>query len=100
IFCSNPGISCPGRFSVPADPAPLVLRDLAKSYGQRTVLGGIGLELKAGDYVAIMGESGVGKSPLLNLIAGLDRPDAGTIEIAGRNLAPLSADELPPWRAK
>ncbi|MBS1188218.1 MAG: h16 [Rhodocyclaceae bacterium] len=74
--------------------SPLILRDLAKSYGQRTVLAGIGLELEAGEYVAIMGESGVGKSTLLNLVAGLDRPDAGTIRVAGTDLAGLDDEGL------
>jgi putative ABC transport system ATP-binding protein len=75
----------------------LVLRAVAKSYAgprRRHVLAGIDLELAAGDYVAIMGESGVGKSTLLNLIAGLDRPDAGTIAVGGTSLAALSDDAL------
>ncbi|HJW24617.1 MAG TPA: ABC transporter ATP-binding protein [Rhodocyclaceae bacterium] len=79
---------------MPAAPSPLILRDLAKSYGQRIVLGRIGLELEAGEYVAIMGESGVGKSTLLNLIAGLDRPDAGTIQVDGADLGHLDDDGL------
>ena len=64
----------------------LRIRGLSKSYGgarARTVLHGIDLELADGEYVAIMGESGVGKSTLLNLIAGLDLPDAGSIVIDG-----------------
>ena len=55
----------------------LSIRQLAKTYAgpqQRTVLTGIDLELVPGDYVAVMGESGIGKSTLLNLVAGLDRP--------------------------
>jgi putative ABC transport system ATP-binding protein len=75
----------------------LVLRAVAKSYAgprRRHVLAGIDLELASGDYVAIMGESGVGKSTLLNLIAGLDRPDAGTIAVGGTALAALSDDAL------
>ncbi|MGA1497066.1 MAG: ABC transporter ATP-binding protein [Steroidobacteraceae bacterium] len=56
------------------------------------VLEGIDLELGQGEYVAILGESGVGKSTLLNLVAGLDRPDAGTIEIDGEPLHALDDD--------
>ena len=52
------------------------------------------LELAAGDYVAITGESGVGKSTLLNLVAGLERPDAGSIEVDGVDLATLDDDAL------
>ncbi len=48
-----------------------------KSYGGRTVLADLSHVFKAGEFVAIMGESGVGKSTLLNLIAGLDTPDGG-----------------------
>ncbi len=67
----------------------LECRQLSKSYGGRTVLGAIDLQLKAGDYVAIMGESGVGKSTLLNLIAGLDTPDGGSLSIDGVRLNEL-----------
>jgi putative ABC transport system ATP-binding protein len=62
---------------------------ISKSFGPRCVLQNISLELRAADYVAIMGESGVGKSTLLNLIAGLDVPDSGRILIEGRDLAAL-----------
>jgi len=75
----------------------LRIRNLAKSYeGARTrvVLRGIDLDLSPGEYVAIMGESGVGKSTLLNLIAGLDVPDAGEISLDGAALAGLSDDGL------
>jgi putative ABC transport system ATP-binding protein len=53
------------------------------------VLDGIGLAVQPGEYVAIVGESGVGKSTLLNLIAGLDVPDSGQILLEGRDLASL-----------
>jgi ABC-type dipeptide/oligopeptide/nickel transport system ATPase subunit len=58
----------------------LSIRNLSKSFSgprAKTVLRDISLDLAAGDYVAVMGESGIGKSTLLNLIAGLDRPDSG-----------------------
>ena len=66
----------------------LELRKLIKTYGGRTVLHGLSHRFEAGQFVAIMGESGVGKSTLLNLIAGLDAPDSGAILIDG---APMSA---------
>jgi putative ABC transport system ATP-binding protein len=75
----------------------LSIRQLARTYAgprQRSVLTGIDLELVPGDYVAVMGESGIGKSTLLNLVAGLDRPDAGSIALDGVELATLDDDAL------
>ena len=57
----------------------LTIRGLRKSFGDNAVLRGIDLHIPAGQFVAIVGRSGCGKSTLLRLIAGLDRPDAGTI---------------------
>ena len=75
-------------------PAPaLSLISLKKSVpGGRVLFEGLDLTLAPGEFVAIMGESGVGKSTLLNLIAGLDQPDAGTVAIGGTDLAGLDDD--------
>ena len=70
----------------------LVVRGLTKSFGgatARRVLDHVGFEVAAGEYVAIMGESGVGKSTLLNLIAGLETPDAGAVSLEGCDLGGL-----------
>jgi len=75
----------------------LSVRGVFKSYDgprKRVVLTGVNLELASGEYVAIMGESGIGKSTLLNLIAGLERPDAGSIEIGGADISTLDDDAL------
>jgi putative ABC transport system ATP-binding protein len=75
----------------------LSIRAISKTYDgprKRIVLTGIDLELAMGEYVAVMGESGIGKSTLLNLIAGLERPDAGVIEFDGVDLARLNDDAL------
>lgn len=84
-FCANAGPpSLTGHV--------LHLKALSKSYGgvrPRTVLHAIDFDLASGEYVAIQGESGVGKSTLLNLIAGLDLPDAGRIELDGVELTEL-----------
>jgi len=58
------------------------------------VFADVDLDLAPGEYLAVMGESGSGKSTLLNLIAGLDRPDRGSIEIDGVDLATLGDEEL------
>jgi putative ABC transport system ATP-binding protein len=73
----------------------LDVRNLTKSYGGpsgRRVLDGVQLRVQPGEYVAIVGESGVGKSTLLNLIAGLDVPDSGQILLEDRDLAQLDED--------
>ena len=70
-------------------PAALECRQLSKTYGTRSVLRALDFRLHAGEYVAIMGESGVGKSTLLNLIAGLDVPDSGTLLIDGQAIDAL-----------
>lgn len=72
----------------------LKLRNVTKSYASgRCVFSGLNYQLQQGEYVAIMGESGVGKSTLLNLIAGLDTPDAGEILIDGVDMSSLSDDD-------
>ena len=70
----------------------LSVRQLRKSFGgarPRELLRDISLEVRRGEYLAIVGESGVGKSTLLNLIAGLDVPDGGTVSLDGVELSAL-----------
>jgi putative ABC transport system ATP-binding protein len=80
------------------------IRNLVKSYrrgGQIVpVLTGITFDIAAGDYVALMGPSGSGKSTLLNLIAGIDKPDSGSLRVAGTDITALSESELAAWRAR
>jgi ABC-type lipoprotein export system ATPase subunit len=68
-------------------PAVVAASGLVKSFGEgraaRRVLDGAGIHVQRGEVVAILGRSGTGKSTLLHLIGGLDRPDAGTITVAG-----------------
>ncbi len=64
----------------------------------RTVLAGVTLDVAAGELVAIVGESGTGKSTLLNLVAGLDRPDAGSVTVDGVVLGALDDDALTHFR--
>ncbi len=64
------------------------------------VLDDINLTVPKGEFFALMGPSGSGKTTLLNLIAGIDRPDSGTITVAGTNVAALSESELANWRSR
>jgi putative ABC transport system ATP-binding protein len=73
--------------------AVLRLENLSKRYGERAPLfEGLQLMLVPGEYLAIMGESGVGKSTLLNVLAGLEAPSSGRIWLDGEELGPLSDD--------
>jgi len=72
----------------------LEIEGLSRQFNGRSVLRNISLRLQAGEYVAIVGESGVGKSTLLNLIAGLDRPDDGRLALDGVDYAQLDEDAL------
>jgi len=72
----------------------LQINGLSRQFNGRTVLHDISLQLQAGEYVAIVGESGVGKSTLLNLIAGLDRPDSGQLILDGVDYSQLDEDAL------
>jgi putative ABC transport system ATP-binding protein len=67
----------------------LQITGLTKRYRNRAVLDELQLAVGAGEYIAIVGESGSGKSTLLNLIAGLDRPDSGSVRIDGLDIAVL-----------
>ena len=68
----------------------LQLRGLAKRYGSTPVFAGVDLDLAQGEFVAIVGESGVGKSTLLNCIAGLDTLDAGRVALDGADVTAMS----------
>ena len=70
--------------------ALLEIASLAKRYGEAPVFANVDLAVAAGEFVAILGESGVGKSTLLNCIAGLDGIDAGTVRIAGTEIHALA----------
>jgi len=78
-------------------------RGISKSYSRDNlkipVLENINLDVPAGEFMALMGPSGSGKSTLLNLIAGIDRPDTGSIKVANDEVTTLSESQLAGWRA-
>jgi len=72
----------------------LRLTAVTKRFGARVVLNAVSLEVAAGEYVAVIGDSGIGKSTLLNVIAGLEPVDAGTVSFGDSSLGSLSDDAL------
>jgi len=80
------------------------IRDLHKVYHRDRieipVLAGIHLDVKRGEFLALMGPSGSGKSTLLNLIAGIDRPTRGEVVVGGESLGAMNGSRLAAWRAR
>ena len=72
----------------------LTLAAVTKRFGERTVLNAVSLEVSAGEYVAVLGESGIGKSTLLNVIAGLEPVDSGKIAFQESEITRLDDDAL------
>jgi len=72
----------------------LTVTDLAKHYGDTVVFSHVSLQVNSGEFVAIVGESGVGKSTLLNCLAGLDHWDQGTVLLDGQDLGRLGDEPL------
>jgi putative ABC transport system ATP-binding protein len=76
------------------------LDDVHKEYGDAKALHGLCLEIRAGEAVAVMGPSGCGKSTLLNMVAGLDRPTSGTVQVHGQDLGKLNETGLALFRRR
>jgi putative ABC transport system ATP-binding protein len=89
-------------FTERAAPPQIVARDLVKTYqlGGSTIgaLQGISVEVVQGEYLAVTGASGSGKSTFMNLIGALDTPTSGSLQFEGRELSMLSADQLARYR--
>lgn len=80
------------------------LIDVVKSFpvgdGEVTVLKGLSLDIKSGEFVSIVGPSGNGKSTLLNMITGIDRPTDGQVIVTGREIHTMSENKLAAWRGE
>jgi phospholipid/cholesterol/gamma-HCH transport system ATP-binding protein len=79
---------------------PVVLRGLHKAFGAQRVLNGIGLAVARGETLAVLGRSGTGKSVLLKIIIGLQKPDSGSVSIHGQEITRLNLDKLNEIRKK
>src|SRR5579872_5708473 len=91
--------------ATPTSLAPAIrTEDLCRHYSMGETLiravDGITIEVGGGEFVALLGSSGSGKSSVLNLIAGLDRPTSGSVIVQERNLAQLSREELAKYRLR
>src|SRR5689334_2002272 len=84
-------------------PAIVEIRNLSKSYRRGAqvipVLEDITFAIAEGEFLALMGPSGSGKSTLLNMIAGIDKADAGAMRVGGVDITTLTESELAGWRA-
>ena len=94
--------SNPLQMSTSSTPQAVRTENLCRYYtmGGSTIraVDGITLAIERGEFVALLGQSGSGKSTLLNLLAGLDRPTSGSVQVAGRDLARMSSEELARYR--
>jgi ABC-type transporter Mla maintaining outer membrane lipid asymmetry ATPase subunit MlaF len=81
--------------------APVVaVENLKRTFGSHMVLNGISLSVDRGETLAVLGRSGTGKSVLLRLIIGLEKPDSGSVRINGQEIAGLSIDKMGEIRKK
>jgi phospholipid/cholesterol/gamma-HCH transport system ATP-binding protein len=78
----------------------VAVADLHKSFGSQKVLNGISLNVSRGETLAVLGRSGTGKSVLLRLIIGLQKPDSGSVRIHGQDIAGLALDQMGEIRMK
>lgn len=113
LFLLSTLVSCSGLLTLDSGLSPTLnywkkmalveLKQVTKRFrkGDETItpLDNVDLEIEAGEFVSLMGQSGTGKSTLLNLVSGIDRPDSGIIIVDGIEITRLSRTRLADWRA-
>ncbi|MGD0508761.1 MAG: ATP-binding cassette domain-containing protein, partial [Terriglobales bacterium] len=90
----------PGEAAKDGSAPAIAVEDLHKSFGSQKVLNRISLTVSRGETLAVLGRSGTGKSVLLRLIIGLEKPDSGSVRIHGQDIAGLALDRLGEIRIK
>jgi D-methionine transport system ATP-binding protein len=93
IVSRSPGFD-DERYKAHVGQTMLRLTDVAKRFGAVVAIDGISLEVKRGEILGIIGRSGAGKSTLIRCLNGLEKPDSGSVEILGQDIAPLGEREL------
>ena len=89
----------PGVASLPVSAGPAArVRGLSRAFGGRQVLDGVDLDIAPGEFVAMLGVSGTGKSTLLRALAGLDREVTGELSVPGPVAVAFQEPRLLPWR--
>jgi phospholipid/cholesterol/gamma-HCH transport system ATP-binding protein len=100
MFTIDPVASQQEQAEKDARAPAIAVEGLHKSFGTQSVLHGISLNVRRGETLAVLGRSGTGKSVLLRLVIGLEKPDAGSIRIHGQNIVGLALDPLGEIRKK
>jgi len=95
---SRPALKLAARHTADAPGHAVRIRGLTRRFGQRAVIQDLDLDIRAGEFVALIGRSGCGKSTLLRVLAGLDQDVAGAVQVARRRAVAFQAPRLMPWK--
>ena len=97
---ATPTATDQGKAEESSGASVVAVEDVHKSFGNQQVLNGVSLTVKRGETLAVLGRSGTGKSVLLRLVIGLEKPDSGSVRIHGQDIAGLALDQLGAIRIK